>query len=97
MLTECNPTLFELGVEPSWGLLWRSATDLHCRSGGGGSGPMAVAKWTVCLEAGRPDGTTERIEIAAFQRDWSSQDPGDLGLRLAEAKDLLQALQTHLV
>jgi hypothetical protein len=58
---------------------------------------MAVAKWTVCFEAGRPDGTTARIEIAAFQRNLSSQDPGDLGLRLAEAKDLLQALQTHLV
>jgi hypothetical protein len=45
----------------------------------------------------RPDGTIERVDIAAFERDLSSHDPGNLGLRLAEAKDLLQALQTHLV
>ena len=58
---------------------------------------MAVAKWTVWVEAARPDGTTERIEIATLERDLSSHDPGDLGLRLAETKDLLHALQAHLV
>lgn len=58
---------------------------------------MAMAKWTVWVEAARPDGTTERIAIAALERDLSSHDPGDLGLRLAETKELLQTLQTHLL
>jgi hypothetical protein len=67
---------------------------------------MAVARWTVWLEATRPDGTTERVEIAALERDLSSaglhsylsQDqvqqlgPDELGLRLGEAKDRLQEL-----
>jgi hypothetical protein len=58
---------------------------------------MAVAKWAVWVEAARPDGTIERTEIATLERDLSSHDPGDLGLRLAETKALLHALQTHLV
>ena len=57
---------------------------------------MAVAKWTVWVEAARSDGSTERIEIAALERDLSSPTPDDLGLRLAEAKDLLLKLQSYL-
>ena len=34
--------------------------------------PMGVAKWTVCVEAVRPDGAIERIEIATLERDLSS-------------------------
>jgi hypothetical protein len=51
---------------------------------------MAVAKWTAWVEAMRPDGTAERIEIAVIERDLSSPGPDDLGLRLTEAKDLLR-------
>src|ERR1700744_3068930 len=55
---------------------------------------MAAAKWTVIVETTGADGATERIEIAAVERDISSPAPDDLGLRLAEAKDLLVKLQS---
>ena len=58
---------------------------------------MAAAKWTVCVEAVRPDGAIKRIEIATLERDLSSYEPGGLGPRLAESKDLLHVLQTHLM
>jgi hypothetical protein len=57
---------------------------------------MAAAKWTVVIETTGADGATERIEIAAVERDISSPTPDDLGLRLAEAKDLLLKLQSFL-
>ncbi len=57
---------------------------------------MAVARWTVWVEATRSNGATERIEIAALERDFSSPGPDDLGLRLAEAEDLIQQLQLYL-
>ena len=57
---------------------------------------MAAAKWTVWVEARQPDGSVERVEIGAIERDLSSPGPDDLGLRLAEAKDLLCKLQSHL-
>jgi hypothetical protein len=57
---------------------------------------MAGAKWTVLVETTGADGATERIEIAALERDISSPTPDDLGLRLAEAKDLLLKLQSFL-
>jgi hypothetical protein len=57
---------------------------------------MAMAKWTVWVEARQPDGTTERVEIAAIDRDLASPGPDGLGLRLTEAKDLLRDLQSHL-
>ena len=55
---------------------------------------MTRASWTVLVETKRADGTTERIEIAALKRDISSPAADDLGLRLAEAKDLLLKLQS---
>lgn len=58
---------------------------------------MAATKWTVWVEAARPDGTSERHAVGSVRRDLSSSDPADLGLRLAEAKDLLHQLQLHLV
>jgi hypothetical protein len=45
---------------------------------------MAMAKWTACVEAVRPDGAIKRIEIATLERDLSSYEPGGLGPRLAE-------------
>jgi len=51
--------------------------------------PVVAAKWTVWVEAARLAGTAGRIEIAALERDLSSHDTGDPGLRLAG--DLLQA------
>lgn len=57
---------------------------------------MTRAKWAVLVEATRADGTTERIEIAALERDVSSPTLDDLGLRLAEAKNLLLKLQSFL-
>jgi hypothetical protein len=57
---------------------------------------MAMVNWKVWVEASRPDGTTERVEVAAIERDLSSACPEDLGLRPAEAKDLLRDLQSHL-
>lgn len=55
---------------------------------------MTRASWTVLVETKQADGTTERIEVAALERDVSSPPPNDLGLRLAEAKDLLLRLQS---
>jgi hypothetical protein len=63
---------------------------------GSGGTLMAVSRWTVWVEAARPDGTTERVEVAGLERDLSSPGLDDLGLRLAEAKDLLRALQSYL-
>jgi hypothetical protein len=57
---------------------------------------MTRASWTVLVETKRADGTTERIKIAALERDVSSPSPDDLGLRLAEVKDLLLRLQSFL-
>lgn len=58
---------------------------------------MAATRWTVWVEVARPDGTSERHEVGSVRRDLSSPDPADLGLRLAEAKDLLHQLQLRLV
>jgi hypothetical protein len=57
---------------------------------------MTGAKWTILVETTGADGATERIEIAALERDLSSPTPDDIGLRLAEAKDLLLRLQSFL-
>ncbi len=57
---------------------------------------MTGAKWTILVETTGADGATERIEIAALERDLSSRTPDDIGLRLAEAKDLLLRLQSFL-
>ena len=45
---------------------------------------MMNAKWAVLVETTRADATTERIEIAALERDVASPTLDDLGLRLAE-------------
>ncbi len=58
---------------------------------------MTRASWTVLVETKQADGTTERIELAALERDVSSPLPNDLGLRLAKAKDLLLRLQSFFV
>lgn len=58
---------------------------------------MAATRWTVWVEAVRPDGTIERHEVGSVRRDLSSPNPADLGLHLAEAKDLLHELQLRLV
>ncbi len=58
---------------------------------------MAATRWTVWIEAARPDGTSERHEVGSVRRDLSSPDPADLGLRLAEAKDLLHKPQLRFV
>lgn len=58
---------------------------------------MTVAEWAICVETRRSDGTRERCDIGAIRRDLSAPVPDDLGLRLAEAKDLLQRLQLRLV
>lgn len=65
-------------------------------SGLGGVG-MTAAKWTVWLEVTRTDGTTERRQIGAIERDAQTPRPDDLGLRLAESKNLLHGLQARLV
>jgi len=57
---------------------------------------MTEARWTVLVETKRADGRTERIEIASLERNVSSPTPDDLGLRLAEAKELLLRLQSFL-
>jgi len=57
---------------------------------------MTGAKWTVVVETKRIDGGIDRIEIAALERNVSSPTPDDLGLRLAEAKELLLRLQSFL-
>ena len=57
---------------------------------------MTGAKWTVVVETKRIDGGIDRIEIAALERDVTSPTPDDLGLRLAEAKELLLRLQSFL-
>ena len=41
------------------------------------------------VETARADGTTERVEIAALERDLTSPVPDDLDLRLDEARELL--------
>lgn len=58
---------------------------------------MAATRWTVWVEAARPDGTIERHEVGSVRRDLSSPNPADLGLHLAEAKDLLHELQLRLL
>jgi len=57
---------------------------------------MTQARWTVFVETMRLDGGIERIEIASIERSVASPTPDDLGLRLAEAKDLLLRLQSFL-
>jgi hypothetical protein len=57
---------------------------------------MTRAKWTVLVETIRADGATERFEIGALERDLASPTADGLGLRLAEAKDLLLKLQSLL-
>ena len=57
---------------------------------------MTGAKWTVVVETKRIDSGIDRIEIAALERNVSSPTPDDLGLRLAEAKELLLRLQSFL-
>ena len=58
---------------------------------------MAVTEWAIYVETRRPDGTRERCEIGAIRRDLSAPGPDDLGLRLAEAKGLLQQLQIRMI
>jgi hypothetical protein len=48
------------------------------------------------VETKRADGWIERIEIASLERNVSSPTPDDLGLRLAEAKELFLRLQSFL-
>ncbi len=55
---------------------------------------MTRAKWTVFVETIGADGATERFEIATLERDLASPTADGLGLRLAEAKDLLLKLQS---
>ena len=56
---------------------------------------MAEAKWTVWVEAS--DQTVDRPSRSPPSiGDLSSPAPDDLGLRLAEAKDLLLKLQSYL-
>jgi len=50
---------------------------------------MTRARWTVLVETIGADGATERFEIGALERDLASPTADGLGLRLAEAKDLL--------
>ena len=58
---------------------------------------MAVTKWTVWVERRDQMARSNALNSSNSERDLSSHDPGDLGLRLADTKDLLHALQTHLV
>ncbi len=58
---------------------------------------MAVTEWAIYIETRRPDGTRERCEIGAIRRDLSAPVPDDLGLRLEEAKNLLQQLQIRMI
>lgn len=58
---------------------------------------MTVTEWAICIETRRPDGTRERCDIGAVRRDLSAPSPDDLGLRLVEAKDLLQQLQLRMI
>ena len=81
------------GVERSWGWGSPSVTASASKSG---DRLMTEARWTVLVEAKRADGRTERIEIASLERSVSSPSPDDLGLRLAEAKELLLKLQSFL-
>jgi len=57
---------------------------------------MTRAKWTVFVETIGADGATERFEIAILERDLASPTADGLGLRLAEANDLLLKLQSVL-
>jgi hypothetical protein len=57
---------------------------------------MREATRTVVVETKRGDGGTERIEIGSVGRNSSSPTPDDLGLKLAEAKELLLKLQSFL-
>jgi hypothetical protein len=58
---------------------------------------MTVTEWAICVETRQPDGTRERCEIGSIRRDLSAPVPDNLGLRLAEAKDLLQQLQLRMI
>jgi hypothetical protein len=58
---------------------------------------MTAVEWTIWVEVRRPDGTSDRCAIGTVQRTMSSPGPADLGLRLAETKDLLHRLQLRLV
>ena len=58
---------------------------------------MTVGRWAIWVEVARPDGTSERHEVGSVQRSPPSPAPGDLGLRLTEAKDLLHQVQLRLV
>jgi hypothetical protein len=79
------------GVEPGWGWPSPSVPASSLKSEGW---LMTRASWTVLVETRQADGTTARIEIATLERDISSPTAADLGLRLAEAKDLLLKLQS---
>jgi hypothetical protein len=57
---------------------------------------MSKVTWKVWVEVQRPDGTSQRHEIGAIERSMSP-GPDDLGIRLAEAKELLSQLQMHVV
>ena len=57
---------------------------------------MTETTWTVVVETKRGDGGTDRIEIGSVGRNISSPMPDDLGLKLAEAKELLLKLQSFL-
>ena len=80
-------------VEQSWGQGSHRLQQARRRVGGR---LMTEARWTVLVEAKRADGGTERIEIASLERNVSSPTPDDLGLRLAEAKELILRLQSFL-
>ena len=50
---------------------------------------MAGVEWTISVEVRRPDGSREQREVGSVGRDAASPSPEDLGLRLAEGKELL--------
>jgi hypothetical protein len=54
-------------------------------------------RWRIMLELAGPDGTPQRHEVGAGERDPTGHTVATLGLRLEEGKALLATLQHHLV
>jgi hypothetical protein len=59
-------------------------------------GPVAQLRWRVKLVAERPSGVSTETELACIERD-EQISLADLGLRLAEAKQITMALQAEIV
>src|ERR1700722_8377129 len=57
---------------------------------------MAKLVWRVKLVTELQTGETTEVEVARIERD-EQVDPSDLGLRLADAKQLTSALQAAIV